>query len=166
LQNLGGAKSLKRIPITKFGFEALKEQVRHLKVVERPQVIKAIEEARAHGDLTENAEYEAAKDRQAFLERQISNFEHRIACADVIDPTTVNTDFVVFGCTVVLENLDTNEQVQYQLVGPDESDVSQGRISVSSPLGRAMIRKKVGDEIVVQAPGGKRQYELIDIRAS
>jgi transcription elongation factor GreA len=157
---------LERIPITKSGFEALKQQVRHLKVVERPQVIRAIEEARAHGDLTENAEYEAAKDRQAFLERQISDLEHKIACADVIDPTTVNTDSVVFGCTVVLENLDTDEEVQYQLVGPDESDVSQGRISVSSPLGRAMIGKKAGDEILVQAPGGKRQYELIDIRAS
>ena len=157
---------MERIPITKSGFEALKEQVRHLKVVERPQVIRAIEEARAHGDLTENAEYEAAKDRQAFLERQISDLEHKIVCADVIDPTTVNTDSVVFGCTVVLENLDTEEEVQYQLVGPDESDVGQGRISVSSPLGRAMIGKKAGDEILVQAPGGKRQYELIDIRAS
>jgi transcription elongation factor GreA len=157
---------LERIPITKAGFEALKEQVRVLKAFERPKVVKAIAEARAHGDLTENAEYEAAKDRQAFLERQIGELEHRIACADVIDPRTVNTDCAVFGCTVVLENLDTEEEVQYQLVGPDESDVQKGRISVSSPVGRAMIGKKVGDAIVVHAPGGKRQYELVDILAS
>jgi transcription elongation factor GreA len=157
---------LERIPITKAGFEALKEQVRVLKAFERPKVVKAIAEARAHGDLTENAEYEPAKDRQAFLERQIGELEHRIACADVIDPRTVNTDCAVFGCTVVLENLDTEEEVQYQLVGPDESDVQKGRISVSSPVGRAMIGKKVGDAIVVHAPGGKRQYELVDILAS
>jgi transcription elongation factor GreA len=157
---------LESIPITKAGFEALKEQVRILKAFERPKVVKAIAEARAHGDLTENAEYEAAKDRQAFLERQIGELEHRIACADVIDPRTVNTDCAVFGCTVVLENLDTEEEVQYQLVGPDESDVQKGRISVSSPVGRAMIGKKVGDAIVVHAPGGKRQYELVDILAS
>jgi transcription elongation factor GreA len=157
---------LERIPITKAGFEALKEQVRVLKAFERPKVVKAIAEARAHGDLTENAEYEAAKERQAFLERQIGELEHRIACADVIDPRTVNTDCAVFGCTVVLENLDTEEEVQYQLVGPDESDVQKGRISVSSPVGRAMIGKKVGDAIVVHAPGGKRQYELVDILAS
>ena len=156
---------MERIPITKVGFEALREQVRYLKVKERPEVIRAIEEARAHGDLTENAEYEAAKERQAFLEGKISELEHKVACADVIDPRTVNTDFAVFGCTVVLENLDTEEEVQYQLVGPDESDVQQGRISVSSPLGRAMIGKKVGDEIVVRAPGGIRKYELVDIQA-
>jgi len=156
---------LERIPITKAGYEALQERVRHLKTVERPAVIRAIEEARAHGDLTENAEYEAAKERQGFLEGKISDLEHKIVCAHVIDPKHVNTDSVVFGCTVVLENLDTEAEVQYQLVGPDESDVSQGRISVSSPLGKAMIGKKVDDEIVVQTPGGTRRYELIDIRA-
>lgn len=155
---------MERIPITTAGYEALQERVRHLKTVERPAVIRAIEEARAHGDLTENAEYEAAKERQGFLEGKISELEHKIVCAYVIDPKNVNTDFVVFGCTVVLENLDTEEEVQYQLVGPDESDVSQGRISVSSPLGKAMIGKKVDDEIVVQTPGGTRRYELIDIR--
>ena len=156
---------MERIPITKGGYEALQERVRHLKTVERPAVIRAIEEARAHGDLTENAEYEAAKERQGFLEGKISDLEHKIVCAHVIDPKHVNTDSVVFGCTVVLENLDTEAEVQYQLVGPDESDVSQGRISVSSPLGKAMIGKKVDDEIVVQTPGGTRRYELIDIRA-
>jgi transcription elongation factor GreA len=156
---------LERIPITKAGYEALQERVRHLKTVERRAVIRAIEEARAHGDLTENAEYEAAKERQGFLEGKISELEYKIVCAHVIDPKNVNTDFVVFGCTVVLENLDTEEEVQYQLVGPDESDVRQGRISVSSPLGKAMIGKKVDDKIVVQTPGGTRRYELIDIRA-
>jgi len=157
---------LDRIPFTKAGFEALKEQVRQLKMVERPQVIKAIAEARAHGDLSENAEYEAAKDRQGFVEGKIRELEYKIAFADVIDPRTVNTDFAVFGCTVVLENLDTEKQVTYQLVGPDESDISLGRISVSSPLGRAIVGRKVGDELVVQAPGGKREYEVIDILAS
>jgi transcription elongation factor GreA len=147
------------------GLESLKEQVRHLKANERPEVIRAIEEARAHGDLTENAEYEAAKDRQAFLERRISELEHKIACADVIDPGTVKTDRAVFGCKVVLEDLETDEEVVYQLVGPDESDVRQGRISVSSPIGRALIGKKVGEEIVVRAPGGIRSYELVDIQA-
>lgn len=154
------------IPFTKAGYEALKEQVRHLKVVERPQVVKAIAEARAHGDLSENAEYEAAKERQAFVEGKIRELEYKIACANVIDPKTVRTDSAVFGCTVVLENLDTEEEVTYQLVGPDESDILLGRISVSSPLGRAIVGKKVGDEIVVQAPGGKREYEVIDILAS
>ena len=156
---------MERIPITKAGYEALQERVRHLKAVERQAVIRAIEEARAHGDLTENAEYEAAKERQAFLEGKIGELEHKIVCADVIDPQTISTDCVVFGCTVVLGNLDTEEEVQYQLVGPDESDVRQGRISVSSPLGKAMIGKKVDDEVVVQTPGGIRRYELIDIRA-
>jgi len=155
-----------RIPMTRAGYEALKEKLRQLKGVERHDVIKAIQEARAHGDITENAEFEAAKERQAFIEGQISELGHKIACAEVIDPSTVKTDQVMFGCTVVLENLSTEEEIRYQLVGPDESDVRQRRISVSSPLGKAMIGKKVGDEIVVQAPGGQRRYELVDISAS
>lgn len=149
--------------MTPEGHEALKEKVRYLKEVERQEVIKAIQEARAHGDISENAEFEAAKERQAFVEGKIMDLEHKIAHADVIDPSTVSTDCVMFGCTVVLKNLDTGEEVQYLLVGPDEADVRHGRISVSSPLGRAMVGKKVGAEIVVQAPGGKRQYELVDI---
>jgi transcription elongation factor GreA len=157
---------LKRIPITQVGYEALKEQIRQLKGVERPDVIRAIQEARAHGDITENAEFEAAKERQAFLERKIGELEHKIACAEVIDTSKVSTDRVTFGCTVVLENLNTEDKVEYQLVGPDESDVSQGRISVSSPIGKAMIGKEVGDEIVVQAPGGQRRYELVHISAT
>jgi len=157
---------LERIPITQTGYDNLKREIERLKFVERPKTIKSIAEARAHGDLSENAEYDAAKERQGFVEGRIQELGYKIACADVIDPKTVSTDFVVFGCTVVLENLDTEAQVKYQLVGVDESDVAQGRISVSSPLGRAMIGKKEGDEIVVQAPGGKREFEIIDISAS
>jgi transcription elongation factor GreA len=152
--------------MTPGGYEALKEEVRHLKQVERQEVIKTIQEAREHGDITENAEFEAAKERQAFLEGRIGELEHKIACAEVIDPKQVNTDRVMFGCTVVLQNLNTDEEVRYQLVGPEESDIGQGRISVSSPLGRAMIQREVGDEIVVNAPGGVRRYELVDISAS
>lgn len=157
---------MQRVPLTKSGYETLKEKLRYLKEVERPDVIRAIQEARAHGDLSENAEYEAAKERQGFVEAQIGELEHKIAHADVIDPRTVSTDCAVFGCTVVLENLDTEEEVTYQLVGSDESDIGQGRISVSSPLGKAMLGKQIGDEVVVQAPGGKRTYELVDILAS
>jgi transcription elongation factor GreA len=152
--------------MTPAGYEALKEEVRYLKQVERQEVIKTIQEAREHGDITENAEFEAAKERQAFLEGRIGELEHKIACAEVIDPRQVNTDRVMFGCTVVLQNLNTDEEVRYQLVGPEESDIGQGRISVSSPLGRAMIQREVGDEIVVNAPGGVRRYELVDISAS
>jgi len=156
---------VERIPFTKEGYEALREELRHLKSVERPRVVKAIAEARAHGDLSENAEYEAAKDRQAFVEGRISELEYKIACADVIDTRAVSTDSAVFGCTVVLENLDTEEEVTYQLVGPEESDVAQGRISVSSPLGRAIVGKRVGDQVTFQAPRGKREYEVVDILA-
>jgi len=161
-----GTELVERIPITKEGYAALKKELERLKSVERPSVIRAIEEARAHGDLSENAEYDAAKERQGFVEGRIGELGHKIAKADVIDPKTVSTESVVFGCTVVLENLDTEEEVRYQLVGADESDAAQGRISVVSPLGRAMIGKKAGDEIVVQAPGGKREFEIIEILAS
>ncbi|MCK4390699.1 MAG: transcription elongation factor GreA [Desulfobacterales bacterium] len=157
---------MNRIPITPAGHEAMKEKVRQLKEIERQEVIRTIQEARAHGDISENAEFEAAKERQAFVEGKIGELEHKIAWAEVIDPSTVKTDRVMFGVRVVLENLSTEKEVEYQLVGPDESDVGQGRISVSSPLGRAMIGKKVGDEIVVRAPGGQRHYELVDILPS
>lgn len=152
--------------MTTAGYHALKEKVRQLKEVERPDVIQAIQEARAHGDISENAEFEAAKERQAFVEGQIGQLEYKIACAEVIDPSTVNTDRVMFGCTVALENLGSGEEVTYQLVGADESDVKEGRISVSSPLGRAMIGKQIGDEIVVRAPAGERRFEIVEISAS
>jgi transcription elongation factor GreA len=154
---------LDRIPITKEGYEALKKELEHLKTVERPQNIKAIEEARAHGDLSENAEFEAAKDRQGFLEARINELGYKLNNADIIDPDGLSKDRAVFGCKVVLENVETGEDVEYQLVGPDESDIEKGRISVSSPLGKAIIGKEPGSEIVLQAPGGKRCYELVEI---
>lgn len=153
-----------RIPFTPQGFQNLKKELERLKRVERPSNIRAIEEARAHGDLSENAEYAAAKDRQGFIEGRISELEFKLNSADVIDPTNLPKDRAVFGSTVVLENVDTGEDVEYQLVGPEESDIGEGRISVSSPLGRAMLGKKPEDEITVQAPAGKRVYEVVEIR--
>ena len=152
-----------KIPVTKEGYEALKRELQNLKRVERPQNIKAIEEARAHGDLSENAEFHAAKDRQGFLVGRIGELEFKIANADIIETKKLPKDRAVFGSRVILENIDTGEDVEYQLVGPDESDIEKGRISVSSPLGRAMIGKKPGDELTVQVPGGKRAYELVEI---
>lgn len=155
---------MERIPITREGYEALKNELEHLKTVKRPQNIKAIEEARAHGDLSENAEFAAAKERQAFIEGRINELGYKLGNADIIDPDTLPKDRAVFACKVVLENIDTCESVEYKLVGPDESDIEKGRISVSSPLGQAIIGKKEGDEIILHAPGGKRSYELIEIR--
>ena len=152
-----------RIPITRAGYETLNKELRHLKTVERPNVIKAIEEARAHGDLSENAEFEAAKERQAFIEARVSELSFKLNNADVIDPEKLPKDRAVFACRVLLENVDTGEGVEYQLVGPEESDINQGRISIASPLGKAIVGRRPGDEIILQAPGGKRIYELIEI---
>lgn len=154
---------MERVPITREGYEALKKELEYLKAVERPQNIKAIEEARAHGDLSENAEFEAAKDRQGFIEGRVGELEFKLASADIIDPDKLPKDRAVFGCTVLLENIDSGENVEYQLVGPDESDIEKGRISVSSPLGKVIIGKKPGEEITLMAPGGKRFYELVEI---
>jgi transcription elongation factor GreA len=154
---------LERVPITKEGYTALKKELEHLKSVERPRNIKAIEEARAHGDLSENAEFEAAKERQAFIEGRVSELDFKLGNADIIDPATLPKDRAVFASKVILENTDTGEDVAYRLVGPDESDVGKGRISVSSPLGQAILGKKPGDEVVLQAPGGKRYYEIVEI---
>lgn len=154
---------MNRVPITKKGYETLKKELNNLKTVERPLNIKAIEEARAHGDLSENAEFDAAKERQGFIEARISDLQYKLGNADIIDPDKILKDCAVFGCTVVLENIDTGEGIEYQLVGPDESDIENGLISVSSPLGRAIIGKKPGDEIVLNAPAGKRLYELTEI---
>ena len=151
-----------RIPVTPEGYEALKKELENLKRVERPQNIKAIEEARAHGDLSENAEFDAAKDRQGFIEGRIGELGFKLANADVINPDNLPKDRAVFGTKVLLENIDTGEEVEYQLVGPDESDIGNGRISVSSPLGRAILGKKPGDELTLEVPGGKRIYELVD----
>ena len=154
---------MQRVPVTKEGYEALKKELENLKRIERPENIKAIEEARAHGDLSENAEFHAAKDRQGFIEGRISELQYKIANADIIVPDQLNKDKAVFGSTVLLENVETGENVEYQLVGPDESDIEKGRISISSPLGRAILGKKPGDELSLQVPGGKREYELVEI---
>jgi len=154
---------LERVPITREGYESLKRELETLKSVERPQNIKAIEEARAHGDLSENAEFDAAKDRQAFIEGRISELGFKLGNADVIDTESLSTDRAIFGCRVVLENVDTGEEVRYQLVGPDESDIENGKISVASPLGKAIIGKVPGDEVVLNAPGGRRCYEIVEI---
>ena len=154
---------MERVPVTREGYEFLKKELEKLKRVERPANIRAIEEARAHGDLSENAEYAAAKDRQGFIEGRIGELEYKIANADVIEPDKLNKEKAVFGSRVLLENIETGQDVEYQLVGPDESDIEKGRISVSSPLGRAILGKKPGDELILQVPGGKRVYELVDI---
>lgn len=154
---------MERIPMTRQGYQALKKELEHLKSTERPRVIRAIEEARSHGDLSENAEYEAAKERQAFIEGRVSELGYKLGSAEIIDVDDRPKDRAVFACTVVLENVDTGEGVEYQLVGPEESDIEKGRISVTSPLGKAIIGKKAGEEIVLNAPAGKRVYELINI---
>ncbi|MCP4116847.1 MAG: transcription elongation factor GreA [Desulfobacteraceae bacterium] len=152
-----------QIPITTEGYEALKEELHRLKTIERPENIKAIEVARSHGDLSENAEFDAAKDRQSFIEGRIGEIGYKIASAKVIDPDSVPKDCVRFASKVLIENLDSEEEVEYMIVGQEESDIGKGKISVSSPLGRALIGKKPGDEVVLQAPGGKRNYEIVEI---
>lgn len=154
---------MERIPITKEGYDRLKQELEQLKSVDRPNAITAIEVARSHGDLSENAEYDAAKERQAFIEGKISELSYKLANADIIDPSKLAKEKAVFGCRLLLENVDSGDEVTYQLVGPEESDIAEGKISVSSPLGQALLGKKPGDEVVVNAPGGKRSYELVEI---
>ncbi len=152
-----------RTPVTKEGYEALKKELENLKRVERPENIKAIEEARAHGDLSENAEFDAAKERQGFIEGRINELGYKLATADIILTENLPKDRAVFGSKVLLENIDSGEEVEYRLVGPEESDIKEGRISVSSPLGKAILGKKPGDELTLIVPGGKRIYEFVDI---
>jgi transcription elongation factor GreA len=154
---------LDRVPVTRQGFEALRKELQNLKKIERPRNIKAIEEARAHGDLSENAEYAAAKDRQGFIEGRINELEFKLANIDIIETDKLPKDRAVFGSKVVLENIETGEDVCYQLVGPDESDIENGRISVSSPIGKAILGRKPGDELTVVVPGGRRSFELVKI---
>ena len=154
---------MERIPFTPQGFDDLKQELERFKRVERPANIRAIEEARAHGDLSENAEYHAAKERQGYIEGRISELEFKLASAEVIDPSKVAKDRAVFGCVVILENIETGESVKYQLVGPEESDIDQGKISVTSPLGKAILGREPDEELVLQVPGGRRHYELVDI---
>ena len=152
------------IPITKRGAEMLKEELHRLKTVERPAVIAAIAEARAQGDLSENAEYDAAKDRQGFIEGRIQEIEGKLSVAQVIDPSAVDGGGkVVFGATVELEDEDSGDTVKYQIVGEDEADLKQGLINISSPIARALIGKEEGDTAEVQAPGGIRRYEVVAV---
>lgn len=153
------------IPLTIRGAEKLKEELARLKNVERHAVIQAISEARAQGDLSENAEYEAAKDKQGFIEGRILEIEGKLAAAQIIDPATLNAEGrVVFGSTVDLEDEDSGARVTYQIVGDDEADLKQGLISISSPIARALIGKEAGDVAEVQAPGGLRHYEIDAVR--
>ncbi len=154
---------MERIPFTPEGFQKLKEELEHLERVERYEVIKAIEEARAHGDLSENAEYHAAKERQGQLEARIQYLNSKLAVADVIDCSNQSCEKVVFGVKVRLENLDTGEEVVYQLVGPDESDIKLGKISIKSPLGMALLGKEEGDEVEFRSPSGVKTYEVLKI---
>lgn len=153
------------IPITVRGAELLKQELHRLKTVERPSVINAIAEARAHGDLSENADYDAAKHRQGFIEGRIQELESKLSNAQVIDPQTVDAEGrVVFGATVELEDLESGVKVSYQIVGDDEADIKVGKISVSSPIARALISKVEGDVAAVQAPAGVREYEVLAVR--
>jgi transcription elongation factor GreA len=152
-----------RSPITRNGYNQLHKELENLKKVVRPQVIKAIEEARAHGDLSENAEYVAAKEKQAFVEKKIRDTEQKLVNSEIIEIDNLSSDRVGFGSSVTLENHGSGDEVTYQLVGPDESDISAGTISITSPLGRALIGKETDDEITVQAPGGLKKYTILKI---
>jgi transcription elongation factor GreA len=153
------------IPLTVRGAQRLKDELQRLKSVERPSVINAIAEARAQGDLSENAEYDAAKEKQGFIEGRIAEIESKLAAAQVIDPSTLDAGGrIVFGATVELEDLGAGATVTYQIVGDDEADIKDGKISVSSPIARALIGKAAGDEVEVKAPGGIREYEVLGVR--
>ncbi|MCD6569249.1 MAG: transcription elongation factor GreA [Deltaproteobacteria bacterium] len=154
---------MKRSPITQDGYNALKTELDYLKKNERPKIIADIEEARGHGDLTENAEYIYAKERQSFIETRIQELETRLASSNIIDTSNIPDDRVVFGSKVLLCNVDTGEEVTYQIVGTDESDISQGKLSIGSPIAKALIGKRLDDVVVVDAPNGKREYEILEI---
>jgi len=155
---------MSKFPMTVEGAQRLKVELQRLKTVERPIIIQAIAEARSHGDLSENADYDAAKERQGFIEGRIIEIEAKLANAQVIDPSELDVEHVVFGATVDLEDSDSGERVTYQIVGDDEADIKHGKISVSSPIARALIGRGEGDTADVAAPGGKRSYEILGIR--
>ncbi len=156
---------MSKVPLTVNGAELLRQELHRLKTVDRPSVINAIAEARAQGDLSENAEYDAAKERQGFIEGRIVELEAKLGSAQIIDPKTLNADGrCVFGSTVVLEDTNNGDVVTYQIVGEDEADIKQRKISISSPIARALIGKTSGDLAEVQAPGGVREYEVVDVQ--
>jgi len=156
---------MSKVPLTIHGAELLKAELQRLKTVDRPAIIQAIAEARSHGDLSENAEYAAAKERQGFIEGRILEVEGKLANAQVIDPKLIDADGrCVFGATVALEDGTSGDAVSYQIVGEDEADIKQGKISVTSPIARALIGKYPGDAVEVQTPGGLRAFEIVDVR--
>ena len=155
---------LKRIPITPAGYQKLQEELQRLLKVDRPKNIKNISEARAHGDLSENAEYHAAKEQQSFLEGRIQELKTKLALADVIDPAKISQSKIAFGAKVRVVDLDTDEKKTFRLVGPDEADVKSGRISISSPVGRALLNKEIGDIVNIKAPAKTLEYEILEIK--
>jgi transcription elongation factor GreA len=156
---------MSKVPITLRGAEMLREELKRLKTVDRPNVVAAIAEARSHGDLSENAEYDAAKERQGFIEGRIAEVEGKLGNAQIIDPASLDADGrVVFGATVEMEDIDGGQTVTYQIVGDDEADLKHGKISLNSPVARALIGKYAGDVAEVQTPGGKREYEILDVK--
>jgi transcription elongation factor GreA len=156
--------ALSQFPVTVRGAELLKEELQRLRGVDRPNIIQAIAEARAQGDLSENAEYEAAKERQSFIEGRIAELEAKLSNLQVIDPKTLNAEGrIVFGSTVNIEDLDSGDNKTYQIVGEDEADIKNGKISVSSPIARGLIGKSVGDVAEITAPGGLKEYEVLDV---
>lgn len=156
---------MSKVPLTKRGAEMLREELQRLKTIERPQVISAIAEARAHGDLKENAEYHAAREQQGFVEGRIRDIEGKLSNATVIDVTAINANGkVVFGATVALFDVNEDREVRYQIVGEDEADIEQGLLSIGSPIARALIGKQEGDVAEVQAPGGLREFEIVEIK--
>jgi len=150
-------------PITPEGYSKLRDELNHLRSVERPKVIQMIAVAREHGDLSENAEYHAARDRQSFIEGRVKDLENKLALAEVIDPSKLSGTRVAFGAIVRLSNTQTDEQVTYRIVGADESDLEKGSISITSPLARSLLGKEVGDEVKVRMPGGERVYEVLEV---
>jgi len=154
---------VQKFPMTASGLVALEEELRHLKAKERPAIIRAIAEARAHGDLSENAEYHAARERQSFTEGRIAELEEITSAAEVIDPASLSGDTVKFGATIRLVDEDTDTEVTYQIVGMYEADIKRSRLSITSPLAKALISKRVGDTVAVPAPGGDRSYEILQI---
>jgi transcription elongation factor GreA len=154
---------MQKNPITPEGAARLRDELNTLKSVERPAIIQAIATAREHGDLSENAEYHAARERQSFIEGRIKQIEQNLALAEVIDPAKLAGDHIAFGATVKLSNADTGEEVTYRILGADEADLAKGSISITSPMARALIGKQVGDEVKMRMPGGERTYEVLDI---
>lgn len=152
-----------KVPITPEGHTKLREELTRLRTTERPAIVQAIAEAREHGDISENAEFHAAKERQGFIEGRIKDLEAKLALAEVIDPAKLSGTRVSFGATVKLSNTVTEEEVVYRLVGQDEANLAQGSISITSPLARSLLGKEVGDEVKVRSPGGERTYEVLDV---